>query len=393
RWRGHCRHHRHQGFRQDRPAHRADCRRGRSGRFRQAAASHAGCRRRTPSPGVLGHQVLLPTGRPGRQAHRRGGQPCPAQNALRRVGGHGAGRQPRRRQEPPRHLRAAAPAGRRAGHAPPLSAMVALPDPLPPHGNPGPGAAERKAAAFRSTWVSVLVNTGLSIAQFVIGLLGNSTALVADAIHSLSDLLSDFIVLLANRHSSKAPDDKHPYGHYRFETAASLSIGVLLIVVGAGMLWSVYPKLTRPDTLPAVHQSALLAAAFTLIAKELLFRYLLREGNRVRSTMLIANAWHARSDAASSLVVAVGIGASLAGYPLADPLAALIVGLMIVRMGWRFFYQSFNDLMDSGVDGETEARIRVLLLQTPGVLGIHGLKTRKMGDMIWVEVDLEMDGN
>lgn len=271
--------------------------------------------------------------------------------------------------------------------------MVALPDPLPPQGDPGPGAAERKAAAFRSTWVSVLVNTGLSIAQFVIGLLGNSTALVADAIHSLSDLLSDFIVLLANRHSSKAPDDKHPYGHYRFETAASLSIGVLLIVVGAGMLWSVYPKLTRPDTLPAVHQSALLAAAFTLIAKELLFRYLLREGNRVRSTMLIANAWHARSDAASSLVVAVGIGASLAGYPLADPLAALIVGLMIVRMGWRFFYQSFNDLMDSGVDGETEARIRVLLLQTPGVLGIHGLKTRKMGDMIWVEVDLEMDGN
>ena len=142
-----------------------------------------------------------------------------------------------------------------------------------------------------------------------------------------------------------------------------------------------------------MHQAALVAALVTLLFKELLFRYLLRVGRRVRSTMLIANAWHARSDAASSLIVAIGIGASLAGFPLADPLAALVVGLMITRMGWRFFSEAFNDLMDSGVDADTEARIRILLLETPGVLGIHGLKTRKMGDMIWVEVDLEMDGS
>lgn len=266
-------------------------------------------------------------------------------------------------------------------------------DSLPLNNENGPGAAERQAAALRSTLVSVLLNASLSIAQFAIGILGNSAALVADAIHSLSDLLSDFIVLVANRHSSKAPDDKHPYGHYRFETAASLAIGVLLIVVGVSMLWSGYPKLTSPESLPPVHQMALGAALVTLLAKELLFRYLLKVGQRVRSTMLVANAWHARSDAASSLVVAVGIGASLAGFPLADPLAALIVGLLITRMGWQFFYESFNDLMDSGVDAETEDRIRGLLLDTPGVLGIHGLKTRKMGDMIWVEVDLEMDGN
>lgn len=270
--------------------------------------------------------------------------------------------------------------------------MPHLPEDLPLQGDHGPGAGERQSAALRSTLVSVLLNTLLSIAQFFIGILGNSAALVADAIHSLSDLLSDFIVLLANKHSAKAPDDKHPYGHYRFETAASLAIGVLLIVVGLSMLWSGYPKLTTPEDLPPVHQFALITALVTLLAKELLFRYLLRVGRRVRSTMLIANAWHARSDAASSLVVAIGIGASLAGFPLADPLAALIVGLMITRMGWRFFYTSFDDLMDSGVDAETEARIRLLLLDTPGVLGIHGLKTRKMGDMIWVEVDLEMDG-
>ena len=283
-------------------------------------------------------------------------------------------------------------ARRRARHAGQLTGMRAIPDGAPLQGDRGPGDRERQAASFRSTLVSVLVNTGLSIAQFIIGVAGHSSALVADAVHSLSDLLSDFIVLLANRHSIKAPDDEHPYGHRRFETAASLSIGVLLIIVGVSILWSVYPRLTRTGDMPPVQQITLYTALATLIAKELLFRYLLREGRRVRSTMLIANAWHARSDAASSLVVAVGIGASLAGLPLADPLAASVVGLMIVRMGWRFFRDSFDDLMDRGVDAETETRIRDHLLGTPGVLGIHGLRTRKMGDMIWVEVDLEMDG-
>ena len=270
--------------------------------------------------------------------------------------------------------------------------MPQIQDGLPLQGDHGPGARQRQAASLRSTLVSVLLNTSLSVVQFTIGILSHSAALVADAIHSLSDLLSDFIVLVANRHSAKAPDDNHPYGHHRFETAASLAIGILLIVVGAGMLWSGYPKLMAPEALPPVHKAALFTALVTLLAKELLFRYLLRVGKRVRSTMLVANAWHARSDAASSLVVAVGIAASLAGLPLADPLAALIVGLMIIRMGWRFFLDAFNDLMDHGVDSETEDRIRTLLLGTPGVLGVHGLKTRKMGDMIWVEVDLEMDG-
>ena len=266
-------------------------------------------------------------------------------------------------------------------------------DGLPLQGDRGPGDLERQAAGFRSTMVSVLVNTALSIGQFIIGILGNSAALVADAIHSLSDLLSDFIVLVANRHSAKAADDNHPYGHHRFETAASLGIGVLLLLVGVSMLWSGYPKLTSGEPLPPVHQAALVTALITLAAKELLFRYLLKVGRQVRSTMLVANAWHARSDAASSLVVAVGIGASLAGFPLADPLAAMVVGLMIARVGWRFFVDAFHDLMDRGVDETTEARIRTHLLATPGVLGVHGLKTRKMGDMIWVEVDLELDGD
>lgn len=251
---------------------------------------------------------------------------------------------------------------------------------------------ERQAAARRSTWISVWVNLLLTAAQMIIGLFAHSQALVADAIHSLSDLVSDGIVLFANKHSAKAPDADHPYGHLRFETAATLGIGLLLAIVGLGMLWRSFERLQAPDLIPVVHPVAFYVALLALLSKELLFRYLLRVAHRVRSTMLVANAWHARSDAASSLVVALGIGANLAGLPLADPLAALVVGLMIIRMGWKFSWQAFNDLVDRAADDETEQAIRTRILSTPGVRGIHDLRTRKMGDMIWVEVDIEMDG-
>ena len=163
--------------------------------------------------------------------------------------------------------------------------------------------------------------------------------------------------------------------------------------VGAGLLWAAFGRLQDPGDIPQVHPAALIVALLAIAGKESLFRYMLKVGERIRSTMLVANAWHARSDAASSLVVALGIVANLAGFPLADPLAALVVGLMIARMGWKFFSSSFADLMDRAVDTDTENRIRTHLLDTPGVLGIHDLKTRKLGDMIWVEVDIEMDGS
>lgn len=255
-----------------------------------------------------------------------------------------------------------------------------------------PVSPERQRAGHRSTLISVAVNLGLTVAQLLIGLFAKSTALVADAIHSLSDLVSDLVVLVVNRHSHQPADDDHPYGHHRFENAASMIIGALLLSVGIGMLWSSFTKLQNPELIPQVHHVALYVALTAVLAKELLFRYLLRVAKRVRSTMLAANAWHARSDAASSIVVSIGIIANLAGMPMADPLAALIVGLLIARMGWSFFYDSFHDLMDRAADDETEARILQTILSTPGVLGVHDLKTRKMGDMLWVEADLEMDG-
>ncbi|MEJ6666863.1 MAG: cation diffusion facilitator family transporter [Alcaligenes aquatilis] len=258
--------------------------------------------------------------------------------------------------------------------------------------NTPPSDLDRHRGAQRSTWVSVLVNIGLSVLQLVVGLFAHSQALIADAIHSLSDLLSDFVVLIANRHSRQGPDADHPYGHLRYETVATLATGGLLLAVGAGMLWNAVSALRDPSSIEAVHPIALAIALTALCSKELLFRYMLRVAKRLRSTMLAANAWHARSDAASSLVVSVGVMANLAGLPLGDPLAASIVGLMILRTGWKFAIGAFHDLTDKAVDQETEERIAKLLRETPGVEGIHQLRTRKLGDMIWVEVDLEMDG-
>src|SRR5690606_21159127 len=242
---------------------------------------------------------------------------------------------------------------------------------------------ERHTVGKRSTIVSVFVNILLTVLQLVIGIFAKSQALVADALHSLTDLVSDGIVLIANKHSQKAPDADHPYGHYRFETAATLAIGLLLLSVAVGMLWNSISNLQNPAAIPTVPPAALVVALIALCGKELLFRYLLRMAKRVRSTMLAANAWHARSDAASSLVVAVGIIANLMGLPLADPLAAMIVALMIFRTGLKFTLDAFHDLTDRAVDDQTEAKIRDLMLSTPGVAGLHDLKTRKLGDMIW----------
>ncbi|MBK4737858.1 cation diffusion facilitator family transporter [Noviherbaspirillum pedocola] len=253
--------------------------------------------------------------------------------------------------------------------------------------------AARARAANRSTWVSVAVNLTLSAAQIVVGVVARSQGLIADGLHSLSDLVADFVVLLASHHSKKDADEDHPYGHQRFETAASLFLGVLLLIVGVGMLWSALRKLEDPNGIPRVHTAALWVAIGALAAKELLFRYMLGVAKRVKSSMLVVNAWHARSDAASSLVVGLGIAGNLLGYPILDPVAALIVGLMISKMGWGFGWDALQDLMDRSADEREVQSIRQTLLETPGIIGVHDLRTRKMGDMIVVDAHLEVDAS
>lgn len=251
----------------------------------------------------------------------------------------------------------------------------------------------RAAAASRCTWVSVIVNIALSFTQIAVGVLSKSQGLVADGIHSLSDLIADFVVLFASHKSKQDADEGHPYGHLRFETAASMVLGILLLIVGVGMIGSAVLKLETPESIPTVHAAALWVALAALVAKELLFRFMLRVAKKVKSSLLVANAWHARSDAASSLVVGIGIAGNLAGYPILDPIAALVVGGMIVKMGWTFTWDSLHDLMDRAADEQEIAAIRDTLKQTPGIKGVHDLRTRKMGDMIIVDAHIEVDSS
>ncbi|MFM0192147.1 cation diffusion facilitator family transporter [Paraburkholderia strydomiana] len=252
-------------------------------------------------------------------------------------------------------------------------------------------SAEKHRVARKSTFVSIALNAVLMALQIAIGVFAHSQALVADGIHSLADLISDFVVLFANRHSGAKPDADHNYGHSRYETVASLFLGALLIAVGVGMLWRAGTRLADLDNIPAVHLSALFVAVLVLFSKEGLFRYMLREAQRVRSAMLIANAWHARSDAASSLVVALGILGSLAGVRLLDPIAAAIVGFMVARMGWMFGWDALQDLSDRALDEAATADMRALLLSTPGVRDVHELRTRKMGDFALVDAHILVD--
>lgn len=247
------------------------------------------------------------------------------------------------------------------------------------------------AAARSSTLVSVAVNLVLTVLQLVVGVLAHAQSLVADAMHTLSDLLSDFLVLYANRHSSQPADDSHPYGHGRIETVASLALGVALTAVGIGFLVSAGLRLQNLESLPQVGAAAVWTALATLVAKELLFRYQLGVAKRVRSSMLMANAWHQRADAASSLVVAAGTGASRLGWTFGDLLAAAIVGFLIARMGVRFAYGALRELVDTALNDEEVRAIRNTFAATSGVRGVHDLRTRRMARSALVDAHVLVD--
>jgi cation diffusion facilitator family transporter len=251
--------------------------------------------------------------------------------------------------------------------------------------------AEKQEVARRTTWRSIAVNSVLTTAQLVVGFLAHSQALIADGVHSLADIVSDFIVLIANEHAGAAPDVDHNYGHNRYETVASLFLGGLLVAVGVGMLWRAGSRIVNLQDIPPVKVGALAVAIIVLVSKEALFRYMLRAAERVRSAMLVANAWHARSDAASSLVVALGIIGSLAGFRILDPIAAALVGFLIGKMGWTFAWDALQDLSDRALDQATTEDLRAILLTTPGVREVHEFRTRKMGDLAIVDAHILVD--
>jgi cation diffusion facilitator family transporter len=254
-----------------------------------------------------------------------------------------------------------------------------------------PAHPERFAAAQKSTWVSIVINLMLTLLQVVGGFFAHSQALMADGLHSLSDLLSDILVLFANRHGNRHADANHPYGHARVETAATLILGVFLAVLGVGLLVVAALRLQHPQALQVVNPIGLAIAVIALLAKESMFRYMLAVAKRVRSQMLIANAWHARSDAASSLVVVVGIIGNLLGYTFLDLVAAAVVGVMIAHMGGKLALEALAELIDTGLDEAEVEAIRQTLLNTNGVRGLHELRTRKMADNALVDAHIMVD--
>ena len=245
-------------------------------------------------------------------------------------------------------------------------------------------------AARKVTWISIGVNVLLTVLQLLVGFFGKSQALMADGLHSLSDLLSDFMVLFANSKSHRRADADHPYGHARFETATTLLLGLLLLGLGAALLWGAGMRLRDPQALQSVHPATLWVAIFTLVAKEGLFRYMMRVGKRMRSSLIIANAWHSRSDAASSLVVVIGIGGNLLGATFLDLLAAALVAFMIAGMGVKFAFDALSELVDTGLAEKEVAAIRETLVAIPGVRGLHELRTRKMGNQALVDAHIQV---
>jgi cation diffusion facilitator family transporter len=250
---------------------------------------------------------------------------------------------------------------------------------------------ERFKAARKSTWVSIYVNLALTALQIIAGYFGRSQSLMADGLHSLSDLLSDVLVLFANWHGSKHADEEHPYGHARIETAATLILGALLAALGIGLLVAAGMRLQHPELVHPVHPLTFWVALAALAAKEGMFRYMLAVATRVRSQMLVANAWHARSDAASSLVVLIGIGGNLMGYTFLDLVAAGVVGVIIAHMGGKFALGALSELVDTSLSQEEVAAIRKTLLSTPGVRDLHELRTRKMADSALVDAHIVVD--
>lgn len=246
----------------------------------------------------------------------------------------------------------------------------------------GPPGAQTGEARYRQirrvTWIGAVANLALAAVKVVTGWIAHSQALVADGVHSLSDLVSDGVVLLAARHATRDPDADHPYGHGRIETAATILVGILLLATAALLAHNALEALGAGDfAIPGI--VALAVAVGSVAAKEALFRYTQAVGRRVRSRLLEANAWHHRTDALSSVVVVVGLAGTLLGMVTLDIIGALVVAAMIAKVGIDLIWQSLRELVDTGLDDQALARLREAAATIDGVQHVHTVRSRWMG--------------
>ena len=257
----------------------------------------------------------------------------------------------------------------------------------------------REKEIYKVTLVGSAGNVALMAFKFVAGILGHSAAMVADAVHSLSDFVTDLIVICFVRVSAKPQDESHDYGHGKFETMASFFVGLALVAAAIGIIVSGALKLVdwlHGEQLPAPGRLALWAALISIAVKELLYQYTARAGKRLDSQAVVANAWHHRSDALSSIGAAIGIGgAILLGdrWTVLDPLASIVVGAMLVKVAVNVLHGSMNELTECSLPAETEHEIEEIIRSCPDVCEPHNLRTRKIGNRIAIEAHIRMDGN
>lgn len=246
---------------------------------------------------------------------------------------------------------------------------------------------DRYWQAKKVTLIGAVVNALLGLIKLIGGFLYHSHALVADGVHSFSDLFTDIMVLFASKYGSLDADDTHPYGHQRIETAATLLLSLFLILAGSGIAWDaldelIHSTVTMPDWL------SLPVICVSIVANEILFHYTHHIGQRIKSQLITANAWHHRSDAASSIVVLLGLIGSLSGFVYLDAVAAIIVGIMIIKMGWNYGWNSVKELVDTAVEPELLMQIEQVIQNIDGVQKIHQLRSRFMGNDVLIDVHI-----
>lgn len=256
----------------------------------------------------------------------------------------------------------------------------------------------RKRKIYRVTFVGFVVNLVLSLLKLAAGLVGRSGAMVADAVHSFSDLATDVVVIAFARISAKPRDPGHDYGHGKYETLATIIISIALGVVGAGILFNSIEGIrtvVEGGTLPRPGAIALVAAVVSIVVKEILYRYTVRVGHQVQSPSVIANAWHHRSDALSSLGTLAGIGcAYFLGdkWRIADPVAALVVAIFIFKIAFDLIRTGLGELLEQSLPAHVEEEILHIVTANPEIREPHNLRTRRIGASIAIEVHVRMDG-
>lgn len=257
----------------------------------------------------------------------------------------------------------------------------------------------RQKEIYRITWIGSIVNFVLLALKFIAGIIGHSSALVADAVHSLSDFITDIIVIVFVKISGKPEDEDHRYGHGKYETLATALIGIALFIVGIGLLVSGATKVAeviKGGVIPAPSMIALAIAALSIISKEILYRYTVIVGKKLNSQSVIANAWHHRSDAFSSIGTLIGIaGAIFLGekWRILDPIAAIVVSGFIIKVAIDLIKPTVEELLERSLPTETEEQILDIIASFPEVSSPHHLRTRRIGNHIAIEVHLRMDGN